>query len=87
MVAGVIALVSARPLPEDCTGVIAHNSIPEEVNVTSYYGNGTVKESFIIPAHYDGAPGDAVQISVPKDGRIVCEGYNYILAQTEKAII
>jgi hypothetical protein len=82
MVASAVALVSARPIPNDCISVIASNHVPEEANVTSYYGNGTVYESWIIPAHYSGTPADGVQMHVPKNGYVgVNDNTDYLPAQ------
>ncbi|MDR1819131.1 MAG: hypothetical protein LBR15_02655 [Methanobrevibacter sp.] len=79
MVASAVALVSAKSIPADCSVVIVSNGVPEAVNVTSYYGDGTVKESFIIPAHDEWAPQDAVQILVPKNGTLVLnDGADFI---------
>ncbi|GAA5818486.1 MAG: hypothetical protein CfClM3_0510 [Methanobrevibacter sp. CfCl-M3] len=84
MVASAVALVSARPVPNDCISVAAFNYVPEEVNVTSYYGDGTVKESFIIPAHDEFGAADVVQIHVPKNGKIGVNEVDFLPAQNEE---
>ncbi|MDR2623528.1 MAG: hypothetical protein LBC39_02990 [Methanobrevibacter sp.] len=85
LAASAIGLTTARPIPEDCVSVVASNRAPEEVTVTSYYGDGTEKESFTIPAHYEGAPADGVQIHVPKNGKVGVTAVNaYLPAQNDK---
>ncbi|GAA5819774.1 MAG: hypothetical protein CfClM3_1752 [Methanobrevibacter sp. CfCl-M3] len=82
MVASAVALVSAKTIPEDCIVILADNKIPEEVNVTSYYGDGTVKESFLIPAHDEFGAADGVQMLVPKNGKISVSRVNGSIADS-----
>ncbi|GAA5818488.1 MAG: hypothetical protein CfClM3_0512 [Methanobrevibacter sp. CfCl-M3] len=83
MVASAVALVSARPIPNDCISVKVTNHVSESVIVTSYYDNGSVYESHILSG-YDGyAPADGWQLHAPKNGYVGVNDVDFLPAQRQ----